>query len=157
MTYHATYRSSTSARDAFEIWRSRERFRVDQRFSAQRGEIESSVLVDRDEAILCERENGAWSCRSTTPPAVDPLLGDAVDGLETKKVAEAKSRTIEGLRVRCFDVASGSTRSTICLTSDGIVARIVSGTSFVRELTDLETGDDAVDEDVFDPPARVER
>lgn len=144
--HHAVYEGSDSSR--LEVWtdgaRAREETTLDDG-------SRSLVVRDADGSVRCEAEDegGAWRCGERSDGVaglegrVDQLLAD----LEGATVT-ATDASIAGLEVRCFEVTSAEGAVTICLADDGVVARLVAGTSSIE----LVEADDDAPEDGFEPP-----
>lgn len=108
-----------------------------------------------DEATRCVDEGSGWAC--------EPIADDAVDADELGLRGTAEQLTddlvgasvtvtddeIAGVTVRCFAFTSDDLPAEICLTTDGIVARLAAGTDTL-ELTLL---DDALADGDFELPA----
>lgn len=130
---HARYEGSDGSR--LEVWSDGERTREEMTPADGPRQL---VVADGERSTRCEEADDGWDCGD--PVDAPAGLGGRVDqlllDLEGATVA-ASDDTIAGLPVRCFDVASGEGEVSICLAQDGVVARLVAGSTSL-ELTEVD-------------------
>lgn len=142
--HHAVYEQSGGHR--FEVWTDGERVREET--SPAEGERRLLLRTD-DETLACVEESGEWSCEEPTETAVglqgrlDQLMADLF-GVEVV-VSDA---TVADVEVQCWDVSGGEDAVEICLTPEGVLARLAAG----GDELELVSLDDDVDDARFDPP-----
>ena len=146
--HHAVYEQSGG--DRFEVWVDGDRVRedLDPADGAAR-----AVLRTGDDHVDCTRADGAWECAeaddagSGLQERLEQLSADLV-GLPVT----AESATVAGVDVRCFAVTGPETPVEICLTGEGVLARLVAG----EDRLELVSLDGEVPDEVFDPPAPID-
>lgn len=86
------------------------------------------ILRTDGKVFDCVEADGGWSCaeRSEAPEGVRGRLSRLVPEVAGVAVVE-RADTVAGLEVRCFDVASPDAPVQICLTGDGVLARLAVG------------------------------
>lgn len=159
VTFHAVYRaapppgSSTNQQLTLELWRKPPREREDLIQSGGGQEQRTSGFLNPPQSVICRQGGSAapWTC-TTTSQAIPDAEG-LVKGLseEVASQASAGRDDMVGTRpVRCFTVPAGGVTSDLCLTNEGITARVVSQGSRI-ELVDLSFD---VPDEVFTLPAQ---
>ena len=155
--YHARYRAVIPAANvdvgsmSIELWRSPPRLRQDVKVSAGGKTAVSAAYLLPDRAVGCSREGTgvAWNCSpiprqgGTTETLARQLTQQASGGVVTVRNAK-----VAGLSVRCFTVPISQATAEICVTDEGIPARISSGGTKI-ELVNLMK---EVSSEVFTPP-----
>ncbi len=143
--HHAVYEQPPDAR--FEVWT--DGTRVREETTGDDGD-RRVLLRTPDEAVDCVEADGEWSCEEVEarPDAVASISIQqlAVD-LVGAEVAISDG-TIAGEDVRCYEVTGTEAPTEICLTLDGVLARLGAGT----ERLELVSLDSDVDDDRFDRP-----
>lgn len=161
-TFHARYRATSPPGEeggdqevSMELWQKPPRQRQDLLISAagQQGRTSGFVLGDR--SVSCTQNAGEpWSCREVDAAAVGGpdaflrLLATEVSG----GALDARDDTIAGSPVRCFHFPLPASTADVCVTRQGVLARVAAGESFI-ELVELGS---TVPDRIFSPPARVE-
>jgi hypothetical protein len=145
VAHHAVYDQSGGNR--FEVWTDGARTR-EETTPADDGERRLLLRTD-DEALTCVEEADAWSCdaAATTDVGVEGQLTQLVADLLGAEVAISDAK-IADLDVQCFAVTGGDGDVEICLTAEGVLARLAAG----DDQLELVSLDDDVDDSRFDPP-----
>ena len=144
VTHHAVYEQPGGHR--FEVWTDGERVREET--TPAEGE-RRLLLRDGDEVLSCVEEADAWSCEESDGPVadvqsrLDQLVADLIGAEVT-----IREETIADLQVQCYDISGGEETVEICLTPEGVLARLAAGDDEL-ELVSL---DDDVDDNRFDRP-----
>lgn len=159
-TFHATYQATgpteteggTATSYTIELYRSEGRTRQDTITELEGGDyLTVGILADEVATICTKQGTEDWSCSESAqadPTAADGLFGEVVQRLGGVQVTET-AETVAGRDARCFSYESADGPGSICLTSEGIPVRVISGETELL-LTVLE---DTVDDAVFEPPA----
>jgi hypothetical protein len=159
VTFHAVYRaapppgSSTNQQLTLELWRKPPREREDLIQTSGGQEQRTSGFLLPPQSVICRQTGPAapWTCANTSQALPD--AEGLVKGLSEEVAGQASAGRDEmvGARpVRCFTVPAAGTVSDLCLTKEGITARVVSQGSRI-ELVDLSFD---VPDDVFTLPAQ---
>jgi hypothetical protein len=156
LTVHATYRVEVADRpeatSIIEIWQKDGQVRQEATVQAGPGANGKVAILDLDDrVVLCQQPPGGdYTCGLVSEDQVT-----AFDSLRTNLIAdlaeqdvEVRDDTVDGRDVRCFSIAVAQA-SEICVTDDGVLARIASPEGSF-ELIDFDTD---VEDDVFTPPA----
>lgn len=153
-TFHARYQASSTEAGAtgpqvtLELWRKPPREREELVQSSGGRLVRSAGFLLPPISVLCRQpEGGAWTCANTPQTQADDLL-QGVTGEVASQADKARDDTVASQPVRCFGVP-GAQPSELCLTPQGITARLTSGASKI-ELLDLSLD---VPDEVFTPPA----
>lgn len=158
-TFHASYRASapraTTSQDAvLELWRkaSKEREEIVQATGIRT--VRSAGFLLGSQSILCRQvDAGPWTC-ANSPQSNQTDTEGLVKGVTAELAAQAtagRDDQIASTPVRCFSVPTSGQPSELCLTSDGVTARVSTAGSSI-ELVALSRD---VPDDVFVPPAPV--
>ncbi|MGH9275069.1 MAG: hypothetical protein ACRDZU_10515 [Acidimicrobiales bacterium] len=144
VTHHAVYEQSGGHR--FEVWTDGERVREET--TPAQGE-RRLLLRNGSDVVACLEEADAWVCDETDEPVadvqsrMDQLVADLV-GAEVV----ISNGTIADLEVQCFEISGGEEAVEICLTQEGVLARLAAG----DDRLELVSLDDDVDDSRFEPP-----
>lgn len=156
--YHAVYTvEGTDAAGAgtttIELWRDGDRSRRDTRVESAEGTADTVGIVEGDEAVTCSRVgDDPFTCTpAASPEAIDSDVIGSVRSQLTGAEVTPRDDEIDGRDVRCYAFATEDGLAEICVTPDGVVAKLGTESSSLR-LTELD-GD--VPGDVFTPPAEV--
>ena len=161
-TFHARYQATSS--DAavasqqltLELWQKPQRQRQDVIISASGTSGRSAGFVSESGAVSCTQEGAAdrpWSCRTVPGPAETgptALVKQLTSQVAGQQVTVHDDR-IAGEQVRCFGLPLGTATAEVCVTGQGVPARVSSGASRF-ELVELSA---EVSDDIFTPPAPV--
>jgi hypothetical protein len=157
--YHALYRAVTpegepaGASMSIELWRSPPRLRQDVTVSLAGESATSSAFLLPDGGIGCTREgsDGAWTC--TAIPNDQATATDSLARQITQQTGAGpvtiRTARVAGVAVQCFNLPVSETSAEVCVTAEGIPARINSGGTRI-ELVSLVK---EVPKNVFTPPA----
>lgn len=144
---HAVYSTSDGGR--LELWRSPGRYRQETEARGPDGAVVRSASIHRPEGdVACRRtEQGPWTCRrSAAPPEPETAV---LDDLEGRSVV-ARDASIKGEAARCFVVSGPDQSAELCFNRRGTLLLLATGSARLE----LQEADDAVDPEVFEPPAR---
>jgi hypothetical protein len=156
-TYHARYLLAGGSTDApapdveLEVWRDGERLRQDTSTEVEGQAVQTASFVDDGRIVLCSRSGELdWSCAESAPSGTeqDGVIGSVLDQLAGSDLTP-RDDEIDGRAVRCFAFTSADGDGDVCVTPEGVPARVHLGGAGI-ELSEL---DDDVPGDVFDPPA----
>lgn len=160
VTFHARYRATSSDPSAggqeltMELWRHPPHQRHDVVVSASGKNARSALFVRPSQSVLCTREGeAAWTCRNvpdTQASGPEALLRQITE--QAGRVSSPRDHVIAGSAVRCFVFPLAASTGEVCVTGDGIPARISSEPSSI-ELVELTREEPSPQ--VFDPPARA--
>lgn len=159
-TFHARYRATPSGGQGagqeltLELWRKPPLEREDTLFVTQGARGHSAGFLRPDKATLCTRRNDEpWTCnplpgvQRSGPEALVSQLSETV----ARSRVEVRDDTVAGFPVRCFTVAVSGSPAELCLTEEGVSARVSAGGTRI-ELVSLS---EDVPDSVFEPPAPV--
>ena len=156
LTIHASYRVEVADRpeasSIIEIWQKDGQVRQEATVQSGPGADGKVAMLDLDDrVVLCQQPaGGEYTCGLVSEEqatAFDSLRTSLIADLGEQEV-EVRDDTIDDRDVRCFAIAVAQA-SEICVTDDGVLARIASPEGSF-ELIDFDRD---VDEDVFTPPA----
>lgn len=157
-TFHARYQATSSEPGAvgqqviLELWRKPPREREELSQTAGGQTVRTAGFLLPPQSVLCRQPAGAaWSC-ANSPQGVARDSEGLLRGVTSevaRAAANARDDVVAAAPVRCFMVPTGGQASELCLTLQGITARVSTGTSKV-ELVHLAFD---VPDDVFVPPA----
>lgn len=154
-TFHATYRAVSTEVGAqgqsvtVELWQKPPRKRQDLVLTAQDRTGRTSAFHLPGRSVACQQvDQGAWTCANA-----DGSAATGADALIAQITAAGvpsagRDETINGVPVRCFDLAVAGGVAQVCVTRTGVPARISSGPSRF-ELAELGS---EVPDSVFEPP-----
>jgi len=166
VNFDVAYTVSDPARGAgatAHLWRRPPLARLDTQSGTGDSVRRDSSMLTASGPVRCSSlATGPWTCAPSpgldlrTLSVVPPALAAQLGGLDVS-VADA---TVAGEEVRCFTLAprpgtsvSGDSRpGEVCLTPDGIAARVAAGATRL-EMTSLQRG--RMPDEVFEPPASV--
>ena len=158
--YHARYRAVTDeiepagSSTSIELWRSPPRLRQDVTVTSAGESATSSAFLLPEGGVGCTREgsDGAWTCTaipkdqsSTAESLARQITLQSGGGPVTVRTAR-----VAGVAVQCFNLPVSGSMAEVCVTDEGIPARINSGGTRI-ELVSLVR---EVPKNVFSPPAR---
>ena len=145
--------TSSGARATVWLWRRPPLVRTDTESGEGDAARRSAKLFIPSGSAACTRAgSGPWDCKARPDLRagdLDVLSADVVSRLSRVGVAVADD-TIGGEAVRCFVLTEQDTTTQLCLTSDGIPVRVVTG-KVRAEVAQLDRSPPP--EDVFRPPA----
>ena len=156
--YHARYRAITGeaqpagASMSIELWRSPPRLRQDVTVSSAGESATSSAFLLPEGGIGCTREGpaGAWTC--TPIPKDQSTATESLARQITQQTGAGpvtvRTARVAGLAVQCFNLPVSEATAEVCVTAEGIPARINSGGTRI-ELVSLVR---EVPKNVFTPP-----
>ena len=156
LTLHARYRVEVTGRpeatSTIEIWQKDGKVRQEATVESGPNANGKVAMLDlEDRVVLCQQPaGGQYSCglvAEDETTAFESLRTNLIADLEDQDVT-VRDETEEGHALRCFAIAAAETNE-ICVTEDGVLARITSPEGSF-ELIDVDT---EVDEAVFTPPA----
>lgn len=157
-TFHARYEATSTDPGAegqeltIALWRKPPRERQDVVIALGGRVARSSGFLTPSGAVGCTQEGEEpWRCQpiqGLTARGPDEFINQIVKQVSGSQVA-ARGDTVAGMTVRCFVLTLTDAVGEVCLTAEGIPARIRAGPSRI-EL--VEVGTD-VQEGVFTPPA----
>ncbi|MBA2280242.1 MAG: hypothetical protein H0W25_03270 [Acidimicrobiia bacterium] len=158
-TFHATYEGTGPTAGAgedstvyvLELHRSDGQVRQETIVTSEAGEFRQLGILDGEQAVICQLQQGAdWVC-STSPAgeeAAGGVFASLVGALGGVDVA-ARSEDVDGRAARCFDYDPGTGATSLCLSEEGVPLSVVTDAGTLT-LVALE---DEVDPAVFEPPA----
>jgi hypothetical protein len=157
-TYHARYEgeSGQSSSVVIETWQDGGgNVRQDQILrSGDQGAHLMSLVAGGVEVRCTQIATDQWSCRQAAAGELrqaDPLA--AMRSRLAQGEVTARNVEVDGIRARCFELATDGNRNELCLRVETAVpVRITGGTTELR----LVTLEDTVDPSVFTPPAPVQ-
>ena len=144
VTHHAVYEQSGGNR--FEVWTDGERVREE----TTPAEGERRLLLETEDTVLtCVEEDDSWSCDEADGPVVDvqSRLDQLVADLVGADVAVQDAK-IADRDVQCYEISGGEEAVEICLTREGVLARLAAG----DDRLELVSLDDKVDDSRFTQP-----
>jgi hypothetical protein len=151
LTLHAKYKVTVAggaSATEVEIWQKGGKVRQDASL-AQQGRV--TIINLGDQVVLCQQPpNGKYTCGEvpeTQQTAFESLRTNLLAGLAEQKVT-VRDAEVGGRDVRCFTVEAANT-SELCITSDGVLARITAP----QGSFELLEAENTVDDSVFEPPA----
>lgn len=153
-TYHAKYEASAPGTQGLvvETWQSPPNVRQDSEIRSGTQVVRARVLASSEGRVRCSQLNDAgWQCRpASAAEAQDPLASFRQRlGQGTVTATDA---SIDGREVRCFEMATPEGTSKLCaVPTTGVPVSVEGGETELR----LVTLDDAVDSELFQPPAPV--
>lgn len=140
--HHAVYEQSGG--DRFEVWVDGDRVRED--VIPASGD-RRSVLRTGDDVVACVQAGDKWSCDESADVGIESQVDQLLADLVGTQVVPA-DETVAGQAARCFSIANQNEPVQICVTMDGVLARL----AFAGEHLELVSLDDDVDSDVFTRP-----
>lgn len=156
--FHARYRAvsddpvAAGQELSMELWRKAPMERFDVTVSVGGRKAHSSVFRLPERAVACtSEEGGPWTCQpvaATEPAGPEALIAQITEEMKGGTVV-ARDDRVDGVPARCFTLPLESYAGEVCMTADGIPARVRAGPSrieLVRLGTDVAAG-------VFSPPA----
>ncbi len=154
-TFHGRYQATSTdpaaagSQVTLDLWRKPPREREELLQVSGGRSVRSAGFLLPPISVLCRQAdaNAAWTCANTPQTQADDLL-KGVTGDVAGQAAAVRDDTVASRPVRCFGVP-GAQPSELCLTPQGITARLTTGSSKI-ELVDLSFD---VPDDVFAPPA----
>jgi hypothetical protein len=154
-TFHARYAATSTdpatagSQVTLDLWRKPPKEREELVQSSGGRTVRSAGFLLPPLSVLCRQTDPSapWACANTPQTQADDLL-KGVTGEVAGQAAGARDDTVASRPVRCFGVP-GDQPSELCLTAQGITARLTTGASKI-ELVDLSFD---VSDDVFTPPA----
>lgn len=154
-TFHARYAATSTdpaaagSQITLDLWRKPPKEREELVQSSGGRVVRSAGFLLQPVSVLCRQTDvsAPWTCAKTAQTQADDLL-KGVTGEVASQAATVRDDMVASFRVRCFGVP-GAQASELCLTAQGITARLTTGTSKI-ELVDLSLD---VPDDVFTPPA----
>ena len=155
-TFHARYQATStdpgaaSQQITLDLWRKPPMEREDLVLTSGAQVVRSAGFLLPPKSVLCRQTDGVtWSCANTPQTQADDLL-KGVTGEVASQAAGVRDDVVGSKPVRCFTVpGQGAELSELCLTPQGITARLTTGSSKI-ELVDLSPD---VPDNVFVPPA----
>ena len=143
VAHHAVYEQSGNR---FEVWTDGERVREE----TTPAEGDRRLLLETGDAVLtCIEEGDSFACEESDGPVADvqSRLDQLVADLIGADVA-IRDEKIAGRDVQCYEISGGEEAVEICLTPEGVLARLAAG----DDRLELVSLDNSVDDARFDPP-----
>jgi hypothetical protein len=155
--YHARYQASSSDPNAagqdltLEMWQKGTDRRQDLLITADGKKAHSAGFLLPSGAVACTTQaDSPWNCRNVPGGTPNQPMLDQLAAQFAGQAGAGRDDQIAGHKVRCFTVSVGATPGEICLTPDGVPARVLAGPSRF-ELVDLSTD---IPTDTFHLPAQ---
>jgi hypothetical protein len=152
LTYHAHYETtgpSAGLPNTIDVWRKGSLLRADTETRTAGHVVSTAAFSGPGGTKTCRRDDqGSWSCTAAQSPGGEGALIDQLGADLAGRRLTASSATVRSRQVRCFSEA-GTASGRICLTPDGVVTLIQSGTRKIE----LVSIDRTVVDVVFNPPA----